>query len=117
MNKRILKVGIAGYGSVGKIRHKWCSQHPNMKVVAVCDQGFSDQSTLRDGVLYLNNHHQLIEEQLDVLFVCVPNYIAPELTIAGLEKGFHVFCEKPPGRNLQDITSVIECEKRHSVVQ
>jgi predicted dehydrogenase len=28
-------------------------------------------------------------------------------TIAGLEKGMHVFCEKPPGRDLKDIADVV----------
>jgi len=45
--------------------------------------------------------------------VCVPNYLAPEVTIAGLEKGLHVFCEKPPGRTVEDVRKVIEVEKKH----
>ncbi len=113
MSQEILKVGIAGYGSVGKIRQYWCDRHPHLNVVAVCDQSFPERSVVRDDVLYLNNHQQLLKESLDVLFVCVPNYLAPELTVGGLNQGFHVFCEKPPGRNLRDILSVIECEKRH----
>ena len=36
--KEKLRVGIAGYGVVGKIRHQYIDQHPNMQVVAVCDQ-------------------------------------------------------------------------------
>jgi|TARA_Y100000031_G_scaffold94680_1_gene104034 NAD(P)-dependent dehydrogenase (short-subunit alcohol dehydrogenase family) len=33
-----LRVGIAGYGVVGKRRHFYIDQNPNMKVVAVCDK-------------------------------------------------------------------------------
>ena len=29
----------------------------------------------------------------------------------GLRNGLHVFCEKPPGRNVQDIEKVIKVEK------
>ena len=36
-----------------------------------------------------------------------------EVTIAGLERGLHVFCEKPPGRTVSDIRRVIACEKNH----
>jgi predicted dehydrogenase len=33
--------------------------------------------------------------------------------MAGLENGCHVFCEKPPGRDLKDIVAVIRCERKH----
>jgi predicted dehydrogenase len=38
------------------------------------------------------------------------NDIAAEVVIAGLERGLHVFCEKPPGRDVADIERVIACE-------
>jgi predicted dehydrogenase len=38
--------------------------------------------------------------------------MAPEVTIASLEKGLHVFCEKPPGRDLKDIVNVIKTERQ-----
>ena len=44
---------------------------------------------------------------------CLTNDIAAEATIAGLEAGLHVFCEKPPGRDVADIARVIACEKRY----
>jgi predicted dehydrogenase len=52
-------------------------------------------------------------ENLDILFVSLPNDLAPKVTIEGLERGCHVFCEKPPGRNLEDIISVIRIERNH----
>lgn len=113
LSSKILKVGIAGYGTVGKIRHRFTDQHPNMHVTSVCDQSFIGKTPLIDGVRCWNNYHQLLEEPLDIMFVCLPNYLAPEATIAGLEMGMHVFCEKPPGRDLNDIARVIACEKKH----
>ncbi len=48
-------------------------------------------------IQFFNNYKDLLANStLDILFVSVPNYLAPEVTIAGLEKGLHVFCEKPP---------------------
>lgn len=108
-----LKVGIAGYGVVGQRRRHFIDQHPQMKTVAVCDRTFSSDGTFDDGVRFYTNFEKLLEEKLDVLFVCVPNYIASDITIAGLERGLHVFCEKPPGRDLQDISRVIACEKKY----
>jgi predicted dehydrogenase len=113
MSTETLRVGIAGYGTVGKIRHRFANQHPNLEVVAVCDQSFDPEFTSAEKVRRYSNHKELLSEPLDVLFVCVPNYLAPEVTISGLEHGLHVFCEKPPGRNLADIARVIQCEQQH----
>ena len=37
----------------------------------------------------------------------------PELSIECLERGKHVFCEKPPGRTLQDIERIREAERQN----
>ena len=113
MGDKVLKVGIAGYGIVGKRRRECVDQHPNMDVVAVCDQYFSDNDLSIGGVRNHHDYKQLLEEGLDILIVCLTNEIAPEVTIAGLRKGLHVFCEKPPGRDVLDILKVIEVEKQY----
>jgi len=109
-----LKVGIAGYGVVGKLRRRFIDQHPVFKTVAVCDQKILKQGQKVDGIKAFSNYKQLLGEPLDVLFVCLPNYLAAEVTMAGLESGLHVFCEKPPGRDVSDIMRVIEVESAHT---
>lgn len=111
-DKKVLSVGIAGYGVVGKRRRQYIDRHPLFKTVAVCDQKFSGSDVLPDGVRCIPSYRQLLEEPLDVLFVSLPNYMASEVTIAGLEEGLHVFCEKPPGRTVSDIEQVIEAERQ-----
>lgn len=113
MKENKLKVGIAGYGIVGNRRRQFIDLHPNMETVAVCDQKYHQKFIMPDGVRAFSNYNQLLEEPLDILFVSLPNYLAAEVTIAGLEKGLHVFCEKPPGRDVDDIERVINIEKKH----
>lgn len=108
-----LKVGIAGYGVVGKRRRFYIDQHPLLATFAVCDQNYKEAGVMPDGVRYYPHYTQLLKEPLDVLFVSLPNYLAADVTIAGLEKGLHVFCEKPPGRDVEDVLRVMEAEKRH----
>lgn len=112
-NENILKVGIAGYGVVGQRRRLYLDIHPRLKTVAVCDQKFNGSEVMDDGVCYSSNYHDLLKEELDILFVSLPNYLAAEVTIAGLEKGLHVFCEKPPGRTVAEVERVTEVEKRN----
>ena len=106
-----LKVGIAGYGVVGQRRREHIDKRADMKVVAVCDRNFSPDKKEINGASCHIHYADLFKEELDVLFVCLTNDVAAHATIAGLEKGLHVFCEKPPGRDLADIAKVMECAK------
>lgn len=108
---RELRVGIAGFGVVGRRRKECIDRRPGLKVVAVCDRTFDGQGVLDDGVRYSRDYRQLLAEQVDVLFVCLTNDVAAEVTMAGLRAGCHVFCEKPPGRSVEDITQVIQVER------
>ena len=135
-----LRVGVIGYGVVGQRRRFFIDRNPHLETVAVCDVRFNKDGTMidgsnfnytydilenqskvkpssgltDDGFQYYNNYQEMIaESELDILFVSVPNYLAPEATIAGLETGLHVFCEKPPGRTVEDIKRVIEVEKKY----
>ena len=106
-----LRVGIAGYGIVGKRRHHFINEHPNLNVVAVCDQTFPSNYINGQGLKCYKSAEELLECDLDILFVCLTNNVAASTTIAGLEKGLHVFCEKPPGMNVEDIKKVIITEQ------
>lgn len=108
-----LRIAIAGYGVVGKRRREFIDAHPALKTVAVCDRTFDGNGQLEDGVPYFRTPDKLLAQDFDALFVCMTNDIAPDVTIAGLEKGVHVFCEKPPGRTVADIRRVIETEAKH----
>ena len=108
-----LRVGIAGYGVVGKRRRSVIDAHPSLEVTAVSDRTLQGDGTFNDGVRYYDHYEKLLSEDLDVLFVCLSNDINPDATIAGLAKRLHVFCEKPPGRDVSDIERVIACEKKY----
>ncbi|HEX9702199.1 MAG TPA: Gfo/Idh/MocA family oxidoreductase [Rhodospirillales bacterium] len=112
MNER-LKVGIAGYGVVGKRRRQVIDAHPALHTVAVSDRRLEGDGVLDGGVRYYDDYRKLLKHDLDVLFVCLTNDINPDATIGGLEHGMHVFCEKPPGRDVADVARVIEVERAH----
>lgn len=108
---RILRVGIAGFGATGQLRRRHIDQHPNLTTVAVCDITL-EEGVDPDGLRRHSHYSQLLQEDLDVLFVCITNDMAAEVTIAGLERGLDVFCEKPPARNPAEVEAVREVEAR-----
>jgi predicted dehydrogenase len=107
----VLRVGIAGFGVVGRRRKQCVDNRTDLDVVAVCDQSFDTSGVLDDGTRFHPTLTGVFSEDLDVLIVCLPNDIAPEVTVEGLEAGLHVFCEKPPGRTPADVQRVIESQR------
>jgi predicted dehydrogenase len=112
-----LKVGIAGYGVVGQRRRVYIDQNPHLATVAVSDITFGKDGIADDGVLFFSDFKSLYSQDLDILFVSLPNHLAAEATILGIEQGLHVFCEKPPGRTVEDIRKVLENEKRNPLIK
>ena len=106
-----LKVGIAGYGVVGKRRQRCIDSNQNLILTAVCDRTFETEGIFQDGIYKYKDYKSLLHQELDILIVCLTNDIAPEVTIAGIEKGLHVFCEKPPGKSVADVKLVMDAEK------
>ena len=113
MSSKKLKVGIAGYGVVGKRRRVYIDENPHLETICVSDIAFPDSGKFQDRVDYFNDYKQLFQKNMDILFVSLPNYLAAEATIKGLEHGCHVFCEKPPARTVEEIKKVIKTEKKY----
>ena len=106
-----LRVGIAGYGVVGRRRNACIRETEGMNLVAVCDRTQPGIESFADDVAVHSTYQDLLGEDLDALFVCMSNDMAAEVTIAGLERGLHVFCEKPPARSMEELERVIRAER------
>ena len=105
-----LKVGIVGLGKVGMVRSRCVQEHPNLALQAVCDVD-PERANAFPGLRFYTDFRQLVEDELDIVFVCAHNNIAPEVVIQALNSGKHVFCEKPPGRCVEDVERIIEAER------
>ena len=104
MNLKI-KVGIAGFGKVGKIRKKILDKIPGVKIVAISDKNLENKNIFKE-IKFFNNYKKLIKENLDVIFISLPNKFAADASIKSLKKGNNVFCEKPPARNILELKKV-----------
>jgi len=100
------KVGIVGYGVVGKKRHNSLKKISDFEVVALSDKNFKDGTKPSGLTCYLDFKDLINCEEINVLFISLPNNFAAEATIMALDKGMHVFCEKPPGKSLKELFPV-----------
>lgn len=84
---------------MGQIRHRAMERHGGFEVVCACDThaGFDPSIPL------LTDPTGIYDYDPDVVFCCVPNRLIPDVVCDALKRGKHVFSEKPPGRNSQDV--------------
>ncbi len=108
-----MKTLIIGYGYMGQIRKAVVDTMPELKLMGVCDPNLSSRQIDFDCPHYKNYTEAIKQTQPDIVFVCTPNQFSPDICIYALEQGSHVFCEKPPGRNLVDIQRIIIAEQTH----
>lgn len=108
-----LRTAIIGMGKMGQVRKRELDAHPNFEVVCLCDlqEDLTDQYP---GLLFQQDWHETLKNELDAVFVCTYNNISPDIVCVALEKGCHVFCEKPPGCSVDDVKRIIYAEKSAS---
>ena len=105
--KAKIKIGIAGYGIVGKKRKKILDKIPGVKVVAISDKNLKNK-ILNKKIKFYKNYKKLFNEDLNILFISLPNKYAADATIKAIKKNINVFCEKPPARNLNELNKVFK---------
>ncbi len=104
-----LRAGIVGFGYMGKIRRRNIADNPDLELAGICDPYCSDAVTGL-GVPSYDHWERMLKAGLDVVFVCTPNSLIPDVAVSALSSGHHVFCEKPPGRNLADVQRIRDAE-------
>ena len=102
-----MRVGIAGYGVVGKTRHRSIESNTSYQVTAISESSEKARKSIPEGIDIYNDYKTLIASaELDVIFISLPNQFAAEATCLSLQNGLHVFCEKPPARTHAELLEV-----------
>jgi len=100
----MITTGIIGYGKMGRIRCRAILNSGQGVVAAVYDPNdvpFSDALQRMDSAEAVIAH-----PDVEAVFICTPNHMNKPLTIAALNAGKHVFCEKPPAFCANDMREV-----------
>ena len=104
MEKKI-KVGVIGVGSIAEMHIAGYKADPRVELAAFCDinEERLKEKGERHGVtrLYTDVKDMVAKEELDAVSVCTWNAAHAPCTIAALEAGLHVLCEKPMARMWQ----------------
>ncbi len=102
MSKRV-KIGVIGAGTIATLRHipsyKSCESAGAAEVVAVCDPiEESARKAAREFAVpnVFRDYQDLLKVPgLDAVSICTPNVYHEPISLAAVEAGCHVLCEKP----------------------
>lgn len=106
-----LRVLVVGYGYMGEIRYRVAGELPELERAAICDPALRPGVAGVDCPVYADHRTAIEEAKPDIVFVCTPNRYSSDVCVDALERGCHVFCEKPPGRNLDDVRRILQAER------
>jgi predicted dehydrogenase len=107
----MLKVGIAGFGFMGRTHFKCWKKVEGAEVIAICDVNPNIKEDTKKAVgnigdtsdeidfdslnLYTDLDEMLAKEKLDAVSITLPTYLHPDTSIKALAAGVNVMCEKP----------------------
>jgi predicted dehydrogenase len=101
----VLSVAIVGAGRIGQIRAGVVRRCDRAVLAAVADTDIVRAEKLADGtsVEASSDWKSVVaRDDVDAVVVSTPTKFHADITIAALEAGKHVLCEKPLGRNMDE---------------
>lgn len=117
--KEKVRVGIIGCGGIAFGKHMpSLAKLNNVEIVAFCDlieeraQRASKEYGIKNSLVCTDYRRLLEDKKIDIVHVCTPNRSHSEITVAALEAGKHVMCEKPMAKNVEGAKAMLEAAKR-----
>ena len=111
-----VRVGVIGTG-MGRLHMQAYSEIPNVRLVAICDLNEPEARSFAEKYgaphVFTDYRDMLSLEELDAVSIAVPNYLHASMSIAALEAGLHVLCEKPMATTVADAQAMVEQARRH----
>lgn len=115
-----LKAGIIGCGGIAFSKEMPAIKQTNLvDMVAFYDiapdraEKAAKDFGAQDSKVYNDYNELLIDSKIDLIYVCTPNRTHSEITVAALNAGKHVMCEKPMAINSAEARKMVEAAKEN----
>lgn len=104
----MINIGLIGFGKMGQIRQEAVVATGKGNVIVAHDPTPQDFH----GIPTVDTAEAVIADpRVDAVFIATPNFRNRPLTMAALEAGKHVFCEKPPAFTGDEVKEIQRVEK------
>ena len=115
---RMALSGVGGFGATHVRAAEQLEQEGLVKVVAFAEPNANAPAvaTLRDReIRWYRDYRELLttEQELDLVTIATPIHTHVPMATEAFERGLHVFLEKPPAVQIQDLRRLIALEERH----
>ena len=114
-----VRVGFIGCGGIANGKHfPGMAQQEGVDMCAFCDlileraEKAAKEYGTPDAKVYTDYHELLADPTIDAVHVLTPNVAHCEITVAALEAGKHVLCEKPMAATPADAKKMLEARDR-----
>lgn len=116
-----LRVGMIGLGGIATRSHipaLAALADVAIQAGAEIDLYQAGRTQQRFGIprVYATYQEMLEEEQLDAVYVCLPNALHYQAASAAFRRGLHVYCEKPVGLSAQEAQDLAEQAEQAGLV-
>jgi predicted dehydrogenase len=105
------RIGFVGLGWIGRNRLESVVDADVAEISAIHDVQVdaADEAChlVPDAVLF-SSFDELLNDDLDGVVIATPNSFHAEQSIAALERGISVFCQKPLGRNARETQTIVD---------
>jgi len=112
-----VRIGVIGVGQIGKLHVKGYQGIDDAEVVAAADINEQELQRVADEFNIPHRYtdfNQLLErDDIDAVDVCLHNKLHMPVTMAALEAGKHVYCEKPIAGSYADGVRMLETAKAY----
>ncbi|WP_108246257.1 Gfo/Idh/MocA family protein [Muricauda brasiliensis] len=112
----MLKVGVLGAGHLGKIHLRLLNQSDKYELVGFYDPDEINAKKVAAefGYTHFDNINNLIDA-VDVVDIVTPTLSHFDCAKKAIEKGRHIFIEKPITNTLEEAEELLELSKKHNV--
>ncbi len=111
-----VRIGVIGTGQIGKHHLERYRSVPNAEIVAVADINEAEAQRVATNFnvpsVYTDYHELLKRSDIDAVDVCLHNNLHRPVTVAALEAGKHVYCEKPMAGTYADAKLMYDTAQR-----
>lgn len=94
----MIKLAVVGLGKMGISHLAIARAHPDVDLAAICDSSGYALGVLNKytGVTTFDDYDQMLEKaELDAVLIATPSSAHGSMVRKALDRGLHVFCEKP----------------------